>query len=250
MNAGARTVLIVDDEAPARERLRRLVHELPDWTVAEVCGSGHDALRLVESLRPSAVLLDIRMPGMGGIEAARHLCSLPDPPAVVFTTAYDQYAMDAFDAKAIGYLLKPVRLERLADALDRAARLASPELGQLGSAERPLAERKHVAVRVRDELVLIRVRDILYFRAEQKYVTVRHDGGEHLIEESLKSLEDEFASQFVRIHRSVLVSVARTAALEKGADGAHCVRLRGVEESLPVSRRQLSELKARLSAGR
>jgi two-component system response regulator AlgR len=250
MNSPPRTVLIVDDEAPARERLQRLVGELPGWTVADVCGTGHDALQLVDRVRPAVVLLDIRMPGMGGIEAARHLCALPNPPAVVFTTAYDQYALDAFDAKAIGYLLKPVRRERLAEALERAGRLSSPDLGQLGSAQRPLAERKHVAARVRDELVLIPVRDILYFRAEQKYVTVRHDSGEVLIEESLKSLEDEFARDFVRIHRSLLVAVAHTAALERAADGSYGVRLRGAGGTLPVSRRQLSELKARLSAGR
>ena len=182
---------------------------------------------------------------MSGIEAARHLSRLTKPPAVVFTTAYDQYALEAFEAHAIGYLLKPVRRERLEAALKHAARLAEPALRQLGQ-----AARAHLAVRVRDDLKLVPVKDIVYFRAEQKYVTVKHKDGEDLIEESLRSLEEEFAEHFVRIHRSVLVAVAHTAAVERLPGGGHSVRLRGLDATLPVSRRQLAELKARLGSRR
>jgi two-component system response regulator AlgR len=246
-----RSLLIVDDEAPARDRLERLVDELPGWSVAGCCATGREAIEQVGRLEPAVVLLDIRMPGISGIEVARHLTALEHPPAVVFTTAYDQYALEAFESRAVGYLVKPVRRERLAAALEQAARLSDGTLRQLGGGgDGPSGARQHLAVRVRDDLELISVADIFYFQAEQKYVTIRHAGGESLIEDSLKNLEDEFGDAFVRIHRSVLVAVAKIAALEKCDDGGHRLRLRQIDQSLQVSRRQLGELKARLAAGR
>jgi two-component system, LytTR family, response regulator AlgR len=238
-------VLIVDDEPPARERLERLVGELDGWSVAASCASGREALEQVVRLKPGIVLLDIRMPGMTGIETARHLSCLETPPAVVFTTAYDQYALEAFESRAVGYLLKPVRRERLESALAHAARVSPALLDRLAP-PRALATRRHIAVRVRDELRLIPVRDIVFFRAEQKYVTVRHGGGEDLIDESLRRLEEEFAAEFVRVHRSLLVAVGHVEALEKAQGGGHAIRLRG-GCSVPVSRRQLGELKRRLT---
>jgi len=238
-------VLIVDDEPPARERLARLVDELDGWRVSGLCASGVEALERVTQLRPGIVLLDIRMPGMTGIEAARHLARLETPPAVIFTTAYDQYALEAFESRAVGYLLKPVRRERLEAALKHAARL-SPALIERFADARPIGVRRHIAVRVRDELKLIPIGSILYFRAEQKYVTVRHTGGEDLIDEPLKRLEEEFAEAFVRAHRSLLVAVDHIEALERADDGACSLRLRGCGETLPVSRRQLAELKRKL----
>ncbi len=241
-------VLVVDDEQPARERLQRLVAELPGFSVTGACANGTDALALVGKLQPAVVLLDIRMPGMTGIEVARHLGALEEPPAIVFTTAYDEYALQAFESHAVGYLLKPVRRERLEDALKHASRLSSPQLRELATSEQPLAVRQHVAARVRDELKLIPVKDIRFFRAEQKYVTVRHGRGEDLIEESLRQLEDEFARDFVRVHRSLLVAVAQIEALERTVEGYE-LRLRGEAEALPVSRRQVADLRKRL-AGR
>jgi two-component system response regulator AlgR len=226
MNAPALSVLIVDDELPARERLQRLVEELPGCTVAGVCSNGADALPLIGKLKPSVVLLDIRMPGMSGIEVARHLSALEDPPAIVFTTAYDEYALEAFDSHAVGYLLKPVRSERLARALQQASRLRPPQLESIAAPSAPLATRQHVAVRTRDGLKLIPVKDIRYFRAEQKYVTVRHSRGEDLIDESLKQLEEEFARDFVRAHRSLLVAIAHVEALERTGDEGYALRLR------------------------
>ena len=245
MNA-SRHVLIVDDEPPARERLERLVGELDGWRVAGTCGSGAEALEQAARLKPDVVLLDIRMPGMSGIETAQHLSGLEAPPAVIFTTAYDQYAIDAFEARAVGYLLKPVRRERLESALAYASRVSTALLD--GFPQLPAAPpRRHVAARIRDELRLIPVKEILYFRAEQKYVTVRHLRGEDVIDEPLKRLEDELGDEFVRIHRSLLVSVAEIDALERRADG-YALRLRA-GETLPVSRRQLGELKRRLGIG-
>ena len=249
MNASPLSVLIVDDELPARERLQRLVEELPGCAVAGVCSNGTDALAAVGKAKPSVVLLDIRMPGMTGIEVARHLGALEHPPAIVFTTAYDEYALEAFESQAIGYLLKPVRSERLAQALKQASRLRAPQLLGLGTAATPLATRQHVAVRIRDELKLVAVKDIRYFRADQKYVTVRHSRGEDLIDESLKQLEDEFAQDFVRAHRSLLVAIAHVEALERvGNDDGYALRLRGETEPLAVSRRQLAELRKRLAS--
>ncbi|HET8698389.1 MAG TPA: LytTR family DNA-binding domain-containing protein [Gammaproteobacteria bacterium] len=246
MNAAPLSVLIVDDELPARERLQRLVGEIGGWTVAGSCATGVEALQLATRLKPAVVLLDIRMPGLTGIEVARHLGTLEEPPAVVFTTAYDEYALQAFESQAVGYLLKPVRRERLEQALKHASRLSAPQLKRLGAPEEPLAARQHVAVRVRDELKLIPVTEIRFFRADQKYVTVRHARGEELIDEPLRELEEEFARDFVRAHRSLLVGIAHIEALERTADG-FALRLRGEPELLPVSRRQLAELRKRLS---
>jgi two-component system response regulator AlgR len=250
MTATPRKLLIVDDEAPARSRLESLVGEMPDWQCVGTCASGTEAIERCEQHRPAVVLLDIRMPVMNGIEVARHLGRLSDPPAVIFTTAYDQYALEAFDSRAVGYLLKPVRRERLEAALAHAGRLSDALLGELNRSARGFERRRHIAARVRDELKLIPVGTVRYFQAEQKYVSVFHAGGCDLIEESLKQLEEEFAELFVRIHRSVLVAVAAIEALEKDAAGGYHVRLRGDGPALAVSRRQVTDLKARLGSGR
>lgn len=250
MAASVRQLLIVDDEAPARERLESLVAELPEWTCIGACAAGVEAIRHVERGRPAVVLLDIRMPGMSGIEVARHLSRLEAPPAVIFTTAYDEYALEAFDSRAVGYLLKPVRRERLESALAHAARISDALLSDLSLAGRGFGQRRHIAAKIRDELRLIPLKDVRYFRADQKYVTVHHSGGEDLIEDSLKQLEQEFPELFARIHRSVLVAIDAIEALEKDAAGSHHVRLRGGEPTLAVSRRQVAELKARLGARR
>jgi len=244
MNGPDSSVLIVDDEAPARERLERLVAELPGWRVVGACGTGLEALDLVATGHPEVVLLDIQMPGMSGIEAARHLSALAAPPAVIFTTAYDKYALEAFDAHAVGYLLKPVRRERLETALRHAARLKAPQLRELSTGGRQV--RRHIAAKVRESLRLIPLKEVLYFRADQKYVTVAHMRGEDIIEESLKDLEAEFSASFVRAHRSLLVAIAQIESLDRAADGRYEVKLRGYAERLAVSRRQLPDLKRQL----
>jgi two-component system response regulator AlgR len=238
-------ILIVDDEPPARARLRQLLQEIPDTECVGEGATGEEALALAESAAPDVVLLDIRMPGIGGLEAARRIAALPEPPAVIFTTAYEQHALEAFDAEASGYLLKPVRRDRLAAALDKLSRprrtqLAVPRDAEAGS------RRAHVSARVRDELRLIPVADVLCFLAEQKYTTVRHLGGEDLIEESLRSLEEEFGGQFVRVHRNALVAVAQVEALERDAEGHTWVRLRQGGGRLQVSRRLAAEVQRRL----
>jgi two-component system response regulator AlgR len=236
-------ILIVDDEAPARERLRSLLAELPDIEVVGEAVTGEQALRQTAEQSPDIVLLDVRMPGMDGIEAARHMNALQEPPAVIFTTAYDEYAVKAFDAQAVGYLLKPIRKEKLGAALAQAGRLTRPQLQKL--ATRAAQRRTHIAARHREGLRLIPLEEVQFFLAEQKYTTVRHVKGEDLIEDSLRTLEEELGPMFVRIHRNALVSVRYLERIERNADGQYCVRLHGCEAPLQVSRRMAAELRER-----
>jgi two-component system response regulator AlgR len=238
-------VLVVDDEPLARERLAHLVEELPGSELAGVAASGEQALLLAGTLRPEVILLDIRMPGMDGLEVARHVARLPDPPAVIFTTAYDEHALAAFEVQAAGYLLKPVRLEKLQEALDRARQPNRAQLTRIadGAGGGP---RTRIAVRARDELKLIPVENILCFIAELKYTTLRHTGGEELIEEPLKALEDEFAQTFVRVHRNSLVALAHIEGLERDDGGRQVVRLRHDAGTLAVSRRLAADVARKL----
>ena len=238
-------VLIVDDEPPARERLRSLLQEIGNLEIAGEATNGEEALKLAVDLAPDVVLLDVRMPGIDGIEAARQMNSLVEPPAVIFATAYDEYAVNAFDAQAVGYLLKPIRKEKLAAALTQAGRLTRPQLQRLAANAEGPPKRTHIAARHREGLRLIPIEDILFFFADQKYTTVRHGKGEDLIEDSLRSLEEEFGQGFVRIHRNALVSVRYLEGIERNSDGQYFVRLRGAPAPLQVSRRMASELRDR-----
>ncbi len=246
-------VLIVDDEAPARERLQQILEELDGYTCAGLAANGDEALRLVASERPEIVLLDIRMPGLSGIEVAHHLNALEHAPAVVFTTAYDEYAIEAFEARAVGYILKPVRRNRLEGALQQASRLAPATLADLGELPGIDATRQHLCARRQGELRLIPIDTIHYLEAEQKYVTVHHQGGEDLIDEPLKSLETEFADRFVRIHRSILVAIRSVDRVERDPEGRSQVILReGSQDggkALIISRRHVADVKRRLQGG-
>ena len=246
-------ILIVDDEKPARDRLRQLIDDFAEYEVAGEAGNGEEAFRLAAETHPDIVLLDIRMPGVDGIEAAHHLNKLDPPPAIVFATAYDQYAIDAFEARAIGYVLKPVRRERLARALEQAARLAAGTLTEVAAAPQMQRRRNHVSSLSHGQLKLIPLDDVHYFQADQKYVCVHHSGGQDLIDESLKSLEEEFAEDFVRIHRGVVVAVDKIERLAKTADGKHHIVLRDSsqqpENELIISRRHLADVRRRLKGG-
>jgi two-component system response regulator AlgR len=246
-------VLVVDDEAPARDRLRQILDDLDGYEYAGEAGDGRQALDLVTKSRPDIVLLDIRMPELDGIETAHHLNAIDNPPAVIFTTAYDEYAIDAFEARAIGYVLKPVRRTRLAAALEQASRLASATLSDVAAQPGVESNRQHVCARVQDRLVLIPLESVFFFRADQKYVSVHHDDGETLIDDSLKSLEREFGERFVRIHRGALVAVSKIQTIEKTEDGKRRVVLRGGshddDKELIISRRHVAEVRRRLKGG-
>lgn len=236
-------ILIVDDEPLARERLAALLRECSNVEILGEAGDGRAALEAAARLHPDVVLLDIRMPLMDGLETARHLAGFDKPPAIVFCTAYDEHALAAFDTGAVDYLVKPVRLERLRTALERARRFAAEDVARLESATGKPARRSHLCARVRGNLVLVPVTDIQYLLAEDKYVVVHHVKGEVLIEESLKTLEDEFGEHFVRIHRNCLVARDRLVGLVRAGDGSIHAQLEGVAATLEVSRRNLPGLR-------
>jgi two-component system response regulator AlgR len=243
-------VLIVDDEQPARERLQQILRDEDDYQVVGVAGNGHEALALAVEHRPDIVLLDIRMPGLDGIETAHHLNELEHTPAVVFTTAYDEYAVDAFEARAVGYVLKPVRRSRLAAALAQASRLTGNTLQKVAEEANLEAQRRHVCATVKGTLKLIPVDEIWCFVADQKYVRAEHEKGRDLLDDSLKSLAEEFGDRFVRIHRSALVAVDKIERVEKIADGKSRVVLRPGshvdDKELIISRRHVAEVRRRL----
>ncbi|MGD9842700.1 MAG: LytR/AlgR family response regulator transcription factor [Steroidobacteraceae bacterium] len=239
-------ILIVDDEAPARERLQRLLSDTPDYELIGQAANGEQALQLCQQQQPDVVLLDVRMPGLSGIEVAQHLNTLDEPPAVIFTTAYDDYALDAFEAEAIGYLLKPIRKEKLARALHHAARLSLSRLQQLKNKNAASTARAHICAKLGEQLRLIPVNDIRYFVAEQKYITVHHAKGTDLIDESLKDLSAEFAEGFIRIHRNTLVAERVIAGVVRDEEGQYKVQLRDTTEMLPISRRHNTAVLRRL----
>ena len=238
-------VLIVDDEAPARDRLKRLLDEIEDCQLSGEASNGLEALTLCQQQVPDVLLLDVRMPGMSGLEVAQHLNALAQPPAVIFTTAYDEYAVAAFEAEAIGYLLKPVRKEKLARALRHAARIASSRLQQLKQTDQGSSRREHICARLGEQLRLIPVGTISYFIAEQKYITVHHGKGTDLIDESLKELSIEFEEEFIRIHRNTLVAERCIASVERDIDGQYKVQMLD-GASLPISRRHSAAVLRRI----
>ena len=231
-------ILIVDDEKPARDRLSRMVGGLGQHELVGEAVNGIEALGMSQSRDPDIVLMDIRMPGMDGIEAARHIARLDEPPAVIFTTAFSDHALEAFETHAVDYLLKPVKQERLKAAIDAAIRPTRAQAARSGNALSGLEPRQHICARVRGSLVLVPIDDIFYFHAEQKYVTVRHREGEVLIEDALKALETEFGDRFFRIHRNALVSLVALGGMQSDNDG-HLVTFRDIDDKLEVSRRHL-----------
>ena len=241
-------ILIVDDESLARDRIKRILQEQNEHEIVGEAANGHEALEKIEELHPEVILLDIRMPGIDGLEVARHLVGLDEPPAVIFTTAYDDHALDAFKVNAVDYLLKPVRAERLSEALGKALRPNKLLWKSINREENGETKaRTHISSRTRRGIVLVPVSDIYYFRAEHKYVTVRYKEGEVLIEDTLKEMEEEFGERFFRIHRNCLVAKAYLQALEKNDLGQPCVRLRGVPETIEVSRRHLGKVRQYMS---
>ena len=240
-------LFIADDEPPARARLRELLDDLRADLPTEVVGEADNGLQVLERLPRSGtdvLLLDIQMPGLTGLEVARHLAPLEGGPAIVFVTAHDSHAVAAFELNALDYLLKPVRAARLAAALAKAGHAGPPARESL---ERIHTEaRAHFSVVERNRILLVPLAAIVYFKAELKYVTLRTRETEHIVEESLVSLEREFAGTFIRIHRNCLVARAAIRGFERSAEGggeeeSHWEAvLDGVPERLPVSRRQWS----------
>ncbi|SMF97258.1 two component transcriptional regulator, LytTR family [Methylomagnum ishizawai] len=241
-------ILLVDDEPSARDRLRGLLAEIdPATEIVGEAGEGGEALRLIAKAAPDLVFLDILMPRLDGIATAREISKLAEPPAVVFATAHDDYAVDAFELSAIDYLLKPVRKQRLEAALSKAKRFTGEAWSKLAEALPPECRpaRRHLCVYRHGELRLVPLAAVAYFRADNKYTTVRFDEGEALLDDSLVSLEREFGESFIRIHRNALVAVDRVEGLHKLPEGGMGMRLVGVAELLEVSRRHLPGVRER-----
>lgn len=239
-------ILIADDEQPARARLQSLVEEIGGHQVAGEASNGLDVIQAIAQAQPEVVLLDIRMPGMDGLETAQHLAKLTPAPAVIFTTAYQDHALAAFESNAVDYLLKPIRRERLAQALERAQVVSRGRLAEIREREPGGPARSYLSAVVQGRIQLASVAEIRYFRAEQKYVTAAWPGGELLLDESLKQLEQEFSSQFLRIHRNALVAIQHVERFHRDSDGNYAIQLRDMPAALKVSRRHLSHVRKAL----
>ena len=246
----AAKILIIDDEAPARRRLRDLLDDCREQfplIIADEAANGMEAIDIINQGGIDIVLCDIRMPVMDGVEVAQHLSRIETPPKLIFTTAFDQYAVQAFELNAVDYLLKPIKFERLLAALQKARAIKPPQAD--GLAEATQSRRKHLSIHERGKVILVPLDDVVYLKAELKYVTVRTLAKEYLLEESLTKLEEEFVALFTRIHRNTLVATKAIIGFEKVANapsdegeeagGAHWAAVvRGLDERLPVSRRQ------------
>lgn len=234
-------VLVVDDEPLARRRLASLIAELDGFTLAGEAADGEAAVRMAQATAADIVLLDVRMPSLDGIDAAAALNRLAQPPAIIFCTAFEEHALDAFQVHAADYLIKPIRRERLRVALDKARHLRLAGRSQESSPAPPT--RTHIHAHVRGDLVLVPVDQVSHLQAEDRYVRVHHKQGQVLIEESLRALEAEFPQRFVRIHRNCLVGRGHVHALERQPDGSLRLRLVDLQTTLEVSRRNAPALR-------
>ena len=239
-------ILVVDDEPLARQRLCRMLDKLDGYRVVGEAGDGTQAMTAIEQFDPDIVLLDVRMPGTDGIALAEQLHILEDPPAIIFCTAYDEYALDAFNVDAAGYLLKPVNQERLTQALNKAQSLNRVQLAAVARRESGQI-RQTISAKSRRGIEMVNVDDVRAFLADHKYVTAHHVGGELLMDDTLKELESEMGDGFVRVHRNSLVSLRHILSMDKTPEGFYHLQLDGVEVRPVVSRRHVSYLKERLT---
>jgi two-component system response regulator AlgR len=241
-------ILVVDDEPLARDRLMTLISELVPTHTVLTAKNGLEAMEMVGENAPDLLLLDIRMPGMDGIETAYHLTQLENPPAVVFTTAHQDHAIQAFEANAVDYLLKPVKRERLKEAVAKAELVNRARLINVMDKEEMASSRGHLCSTNRGKLELIPVNEIGYMKAEQKYVSIGWKGRELLIDESLKKLEKEFSDRFLRVHRNALISKQHIVSLDKSEDDSHKIMIKEFDAGISVSRRHLQEVRRYLKS--
>lgn len=239
-------VLVVDDELLARQRAMRMIERIDGYEVIGEAGNGQAAISAINDLDPDIVLMDIRMPGEDGLSAARAIAELDEPPAVIFCTAYDEYALEAFDTLAVGYLLKPLRQDQLELALAKASRINKVQKAKLK--EPNPNQRKNIAAKTRRGVELVPIDDIYCFMADQKYVTIMHIGGDTLIDDTLKELEEEFDGSFVRVHRNALVAIKNIEKLERLPSGQYELRLKGTDFRPVVSRRHVAAVRELLSS--
>ncbi|KZX85461.1 hypothetical protein A3715_03825 [Oleiphilus sp. HI0009] len=242
----ATKILIADDEPLARDRLARIIERIDGYEVCGLARNGQQAVEIARTEYPDIALLDIRMPEMDGIEAAKHITKLEPPPAIIFCTAYDEYALQAFQANAIGYVLKPAREEQLLQSLNQAQALSQAHLKAVKVLQAGQSADSFFIANTWDGQEKIDLDDILLFKADQKYVNVIHKQGETLSNQTLKELE-ELYPHFIRVHRSTLVNTKHLRKLKKSASGTHIIELsNGL--TTEVSRRHCSEVRDLISS--
>ncbi len=229
------TVLIVDDEPLAAERLANLIDEMPNINVLAKVGNAQQAWDFVQKHQPDVLLLDISMPGMSGLEFAKSVNSIQKPPCIIFCTAHEQHALQAFEAQAFDYLVKPVRRERLQESFKRVIR-------QIHHATEHSIQ-QFMVVSVGGVMRRISLQEVFFLHADEKYTVVNHRGGEHILDEPLKELEQRYQGQFFRIHRNCLVKVEQLHEIRRDADGQTWAVLKDWPKALEISRRCASELK-------
>ncbi len=234
-------ILVVDDEPLAQQRLKLLLTEFDAVSIVKTANNGLQAIEACQLSKPDVVLMDIRMPAMDGLEASSHISQIDDAPAIIFTTAYDEYALEAFNVNAIDYLLKPVRRQKLEEAILKASSLNQAQLNVIKSQKEP--GRSHISTKISGNIKLIPINDIIYFQADQKYVTVKHINGETIIEDTLKELQVEFADAFIRVHRNALIAKGYISGLYRDGEGHSFVTLKELGIKLEISRRHLAEVK-------
>ena len=232
-------ILIIDDEKPARDRLRRLLKAWPRYRVAGEAASGSEALERIRELSPDVLLLDISMPGMDGMALAQALQESGVSPVIIFCTAYQDQALKAFEVEALDYVVKPVRPERLEKALEKASRY-------LDSGESP-SEEHYLRSTVGGKVVLTPVHRVICLLAEDKYTTVIHEKGSTVVDDSLTELEGLYPELFFRVHRNALISRKHLRGLERSPGGPTQVLLSGTDRKPEVSRRNVSSLRKLLS---
>jgi len=241
-------VLVVDDEALARQRSMRMIENIDGYDVVGEAANGEAALKAIQSLDPDVVLLDIRMPGDDGLVTARKIAQLSDPPAVLFCTAFNEYAVEAFETLAVGYLLKPLQKDQLIAALEKARKQNELHKAARSQDGNKSERRKNIAAKTRRGVELVPIEDIYCFVADQKYVTIMHGGGETLIDDTLKELEEEFEDVFVRVHRNALVAINEIEKLERMSSGQYELQLKTTAYRPVVSRRHVASVRELLSS--
>lgn len=241
-------VLVVDDEVLARQRSMRMIENIDGYAVVGEASNGEAAIQSIQNLDPDIVLLDIRMPGEDGLATAKRISQMSDPPAVIFCTAYNEYALEAFETLASGYLLKPLQSDQLVSALEKASRINKVQKASMEQEPENPDRRNKIAAKTRRGVELVGVEDIYCFIADQKYVTIVHKGGETLIDDTLKDLEKEFDDVFVRVHRNALVAISEIAKLERMSSGQYELQLKNTDYRPVVSRRHVASVRELLSS--
>ena len=236
--------IIVDDEALSRKHFTHVVEQVGGVTLVGEAANIVEARELFERMQPEVVVLDVRLPGTSGLEWAKELAKATCPPAVIFSSAFESHALEAFRSGGDGYLLKPVKPELLRECLAKITRASRA----LRTGNLPAGERRFLTIKSRRGLTVLPIEDVRYFYADQKYVMAVTNDGERVLDEALRHLETEYHDALLRVHRNALVTIEHVTGLKRLPTGQYQVELRGIEGGPLVSRRHLSDVRKRLSS--